>query len=62
MGHTKASQLFTQFCAKMSSCVFGKNYSQPNLKKKVSKSDWNQRHNLYVTQIHYYTSFLTTFQ
>ena len=25
-------------------------------KKKVSKSDRNQRHNLYVTQIHYYTS------
>ena len=28
-----------------------------DLKKKVSKSDWNQRHNLYVTQIHCYTSF-----
>ena len=26
-----------------------------DLKKKVSKSDWNQRHNAYVTQIHYYT-------
>merc|ERR1712026_93126 len=25
-----------------------------NLKKKVSKSDWNQRHIVYVTQIHYY--------
>ena len=28
-----------------------------DLKKKVSKSDWNQRHNAYVTQIHYYTWF-----
>ena len=28
-----------------------------NLKKKVSKSDWNQRHVVYVTQIHYYTWF-----
>ena len=26
-----------------------------DLKKKVSKSDWNQRHIVYVTQIHYYT-------
>ena len=26
-----------------------------NLKKKVSKSDWNQRQIVYVTQIHYYT-------
>ena len=28
-----------------------------DLKKKVSKSDWNQRHIVYVTQIHYYTGF-----
>jgi hypothetical protein len=28
-----------------------------DLKKKVSKSDWNQRHTVYVTQIHYYTWF-----
>ena len=28
-----------------------------NLKKKVSKSDWNQRHIVYVTQIHYFTWF-----
>ena len=28
-----------------------------DLKKKVSKSDWNQRHVVYVTQIHYYTWF-----
>ena len=28
-----------------------------DLKKKVSKSDWNQRHIVYVTQIHYYTWF-----
>ena len=27
------------------------------LKKKVSESDWNQRHIMYVTQIHYYTWF-----
>ena len=27
------------------------------LKKKVSESDWNQRHIVYVTQIHYYTWF-----
>ena len=26
-----------------------------DLKKKVSESDWNQRHIVYVTQIHYYT-------
>ena len=25
------------------------------LKKKVSKSDWNQRHTVYVTRIHYHT-------
>ena len=25
--------------------------------KKVSESDWNQRHIVYVTQIHYYTWF-----
>ena len=25
-----------------------------DLKQKVSKSDWNQRHIVYVTQIHYY--------
>ena len=28
-----------------------------DLKKKVSKSDWKQRHIVYVTQIHYYTWF-----
>ena len=28
-----------------------------DLKKKVSKSDWNQKHIVYVTQIHYYTWF-----
>ena len=28
-----------------------------DLKKKVYKSDWNQRHIVYVTQIHYYTWF-----
>ena len=28
-----------------------------DLKKKVSKSDLNQRHIVYVTQIHYYTWF-----
>ena len=28
-----------------------------DLKNKVSKNDWNQRHILYVTQIHYYTWF-----
>ena len=28
-----------------------------DLKKKVSKSDWNQRHIVYVTQIHYHTWF-----
>ena len=28
-----------------------------DLKKKVSKSDWNQRDIVYVTQIHYYTWF-----
>ena len=28
-----------------------------DLKKKVSKSDWNQRHIVYVIQIHYYTWF-----
>jgi len=28
-----------------------------DLKKKNSKSDWNQRHIVYVTQIHYYTWF-----
>ena len=28
-----------------------------DLKKKVSKSDWNKRHILDVTQIHYYTVF-----
>ena len=28
-----------------------------DLKKKVSESDWNQRHIVYVTQIHYYTLF-----
>ena len=28
-----------------------------DLKKKVSKSDCNQRHIVYVTQIHYYTRF-----
>ena len=28
-----------------------------DLKKKVSKSDWNQKHIVYVTQIHYYTKF-----
>ena len=28
-----------------------------DLKKKVSKSDWNQRHIVYATQIHYYTWF-----
>ena len=28
-----------------------------DLKKKVSKSDCNQRHIVYVTQIHYYTWF-----
>ena len=27
-----------------------------NLKKKVSKSDWNQRHTVYVTQIHGFRS------
>ena len=32
-----------------------------DLKKKVSKSDWNQRHIVYVTQIHYYTWFQITF-
>ena len=28
-----------------------------DLKKKVSKSDWNKRHLVYVNQIHYYTWF-----
>ena len=28
-----------------------------DLKKKVSESDWNQIHIVYVTQIHYYTLF-----
>ena len=28
-----------------------------DLKKKVSESDWNQIHIVYVTQIHYYTWF-----
>ena len=28
-----------------------------DLKKKVSESDWNQRHIVYVTEIHYYTWF-----
>ena len=28
-----------------------------DLKKKVSNSDWNQRHIVYVTQIHYHTWF-----
>ena len=28
-----------------------------DLKKKVSESDWNQRHIVHVTQIHYYTWF-----
>ena len=28
-----------------------------DLTKKVSESDWNQRHIVYVTQIHYYTCF-----
>ena len=28
-----------------------------DLKKKISKRDWNQRHIVYVTQIHYYTWF-----
>ena len=32
-----------------------------DLKKKVSKPDWNQRHIVYVTQIHYYSWFQTTF-
>ena len=32
-----------------------------DLKKKVSESDWNQRHLVYVTQIHYYTKFYITF-
>merc|ERR1711978_41285 len=32
-----------------------------DLKKKVSKSDWNQRHIVYVTQILYYTWFQITF-
>ena len=27
------------------------------LKKKVSESDWNQSHIVYVTQIHYYAKF-----
>ena len=29
-----------------------------DLKKKVSKSDWNQRHIVYVTQIHYYSNHI----
>ena len=33
------------------SAIFG------GFEKKVSKSDWNQRHIVYVTQIHYYTWF-----
>ena len=28
-----------------------------DLKKKSFQSDWNQRHTVYVTQIHYYTWF-----
>ena len=28
-----------------------------DLKKKVSESDWNQRHIVHVTQIHYHTWF-----
>merc|ERR1712242_260051 len=31
-----------------------------DLKKKVSESDWNQRHIVYVTQIYYYTWFYIT--
>ena len=29
-----------------------------DLKKKVSKSDWNQRHIVYVIQIHYYLLYM----
>ena len=32
-----------------------------DLKKKVSKSDWNHIHKVYVTQIHHNTWFLTPF-
>ena len=32
-------------------------YGFAMVKKKVSESDWNQRHTVYVTQIHYYTWF-----
>ena len=32
-----------------------------DLRKKVSKSDWNHIHKLHVTQIHHNTWFLTTF-
>ena len=32
-----------------------------DLKKNVSKSDWNSKHIVYVTQIHYYTWFYITF-
>ena len=48
-GHFDSSQFSPK------SAIFG------GFEKKVSKSDWNQRHIVYVTQIHYYTWFLTTF-
>ena len=60
-----------QFLKQKNWAVFGKNVQAiltllnlapkvpflEDLKKKVSKSDWNQRHIVYVTQIHYYTWF-----
>ena len=43
----------SQFSPK--SAIFG------GFEKKVSKNDWKQRHIVYVTQIHSYTWFQTTF-
>ena len=44
-GHFDSSQFSPK------SAIFG------GFEKKVFKSDWNQRHIVYVTQIHYYTWF-----
>ena len=44
-GHFDSSQFSRK------SAIFGE------FEKKNSKSDWNQRHIVYVTQIHYYTWF-----
>ena len=44
-GHFDSSQFSPK------STIFG------GFEKKVSESDWNQRHIVYVTQIHYFTWF-----